>query len=452
MAAALHVIDGRPANGRRLILTGGNVSVGPRELNWNANSVERSRLSVYNGLLWAVIALSPFQDTFLQKTPLKLPAASLSFLPLMALFILAGIQRLLRRPLTISRPMLIMAVYAAVVCIANVVWVTNGEAVLYTQSLFARGLLAVLVLFAMFGINYRFTRWLRVAVYLGFFFTIVGIACDRLLGANAIVLLQNTPSFSGKPRGFCTEASTLSVQIVASGMLTAHFLTRPWQKWTVGILTAALLVLSNSKGGLISLLLCIVVLGVVKTRSSVLAKVGVSFVLLPLIYFGSLFIFSIFGALIEVNQTSTIATRLSMAVYALITLAHNPFGVGFTGFLPSIPRYLPQAMRFVQGLFPLPLAFVEVRGYLYPPQSEADCKTLFFDFLVFFGIPFAIVFFRFVGGLLRELFKIQCNWLFVGVLFSAMAMMTYYSTVNAWTLPLLFGISLGELKRAGTSP
>jgi hypothetical protein len=428
-------------------LSGGAAAVGPQRANWSANSGKNSGFSLYDGLVVAVIVLSPFQDTFLQNTPLRLTAASLAVLPLMALFFLTGARRLLQAPLTVSRSALIIAVYAGVVCAANLVWVDHGEAAVHSRSLVAYTLLTALTLFPVFGMDYRIGRGLRIAVYLAFGFTIVGIICGQLLGPNAISLLQTTPNLSGRPSGFSTEPGTLSVQIVAIGMLSAHFLAKRWKKWCIGALTCSLLIFSNSKGGLISLLMCAIVLGIAKSRSSLIAKIVLSAVLLPFVYFGSLFVLSLFGALIEGNQTSTIATRFSMVVYALITVAHNPFGVGFTGFLPSIPRYLPQAMNFVQNLFPFPLWFGEVKEYLYPPQEDADCKTLFFDFFVFFGIPFAIVFFRFVSGLLARLFRCQCDWLFVGVLFSVMAMITYYSSINAWTLPLLFGISLHEIKR-----
>ena len=99
----------------------------------------------------------------------------------------------------------------------------------------------------------------------------------------------------------------------------------------------------------------------------------------------------------------------------------------------------------------IPLWFGEVKEYLYPPQADADCKTFFFDFLVFFGIPFALVFFGFAGKLLTQLFRCQFYWLFVGVLLSVVALMTYYSTINAFTLPLLFGISLHEVRRLESS-
>jgi len=432
-------------------LSTGNAALGQFKFPTRAVSAEKLGIQIYEPLVWMALALCPFQDTILQYSPLKLTAAAFSFVPLICLFLLTAVQSWLRKPFTVNRKILILVVYCAVVCAANLFWIDNGEPTLHSQSLLPYTLLTSLVLFTIFGVNYRPSPWLRAAAYSAFLFTIMGIISGEVLGANAISFLQVTPSLSGRPHGFSTEPGTLSVQIVAIGMITAHFLSRKWQKWTIGVLTCVLLVYSSSKGGLISLMLCSVVLGIAKSRASLRSKVIIAVLLIPFLYVGSLFIVSIFGTLIEANQTTTIATRVSMTIYALITVVHHPFGVGFTGFLPSIPRYLPQAMQFVEGLFPIPLAFFEVREYLYPPQAQADCKTFFFDYLVFFGVPFAIVFFKFVGNLLSRLFRSGCDWLFVGVLFSVLALMTYYSTTYAWTLPILFGISLCEVKRSETS-
>lgn len=409
-------------------------------------------VSLSDMLLWMVVLLCPFQDTGLQNTALKLPAASLSFFPLVALFLLTCATRYLHHPFRVNRKGFLITTYVVLVCAVNLIGVNEGgDVVLHTASAFADCVLTGLIIFVIFGLHYRPTRGLRLAVYSAFALTIIGIVCSQALGSNAIPFLQTTPSLTDRPRGFSTEASTLSVQIVGIGMLAAHFLRRPWQKVSAGTLTCALLIFSSSKGGFISLMLCALVLAIARTRSSIWAKVVALVVVLPPIYFGSLLMLSRFGTLIEANETATIATRLSMVVFAFFTVAHNPLGVGFTGFLPSIPRYLPPAMRFIQRMFPFPLWFGEAKKFLDPPYTDADCKTFFLNYLTFFGIPFAIMYFRFFWNLLQQLMRLRLNWLFLGVLFSFVATMTYYSTINAFILPLLIGISVHEI-RATESP
>ena len=398
-------------------------------------------------LLWCMVALSPFQDTVLQKSALALIAASPAVFPLLGLLILHMARRFMRMDFSFRPFAVIAAGYATVLSLLHLVSLSHGVALLEWRSLRGSSILAILIFFAIFGVDYPNTRGLRLALYLAMAITAVGIVIGTVFGPNAVPLLQATPSLTGRPSGFSTEASTLSVQIVCVGTLAVHFCRRKWHKVSAAILTCALLVYSQSKGGLISLLLCVVVIAIVKTRSSLTMKVVAAVVVIPVLYAGSLLLISMFGTIIEANETSSIATRLSMAVFALIAVAHNPTGVGFTGFLPAIRHYLPNAMEIVQSWFPVPLAFVEVKSYLEPPYRDADCKTFFFNYLVFFGIPFAIVFFRFAFGLLRRLFNSGCDSIFVGLLFCLLSLMTYYSTMNAYTMPIFFGIALCEVKR-----
>ncbi len=401
-------------------------------------------------LTFLFIILIPFQDTALQNTPLKLFGASLSVLPLILLALLGILQWIYRSDGRIRRSWLIIGSYAVIIsAVYIVIYSSYGSAIPWKQSL-TYGLMSALLLFATFGIEYPAKKWVRLAIYISLFVTIIGITLYTFNPSDTSALLQATPNMSDRPRGFSTEPGELSVQIVVIGTLTAHFLKAAWQKWCVGLLTCALLIYSGSKGGLICLAICAVVLIFAKKGlgfSRVLLLLGLS----CLTYLSFILILSSFSAVMLVGATSTISTRLSMVGYAFIVIAHNPFGVGFSGFLPSLPQYLPEAMRYVQSIFPVPLTFVEVREYLYPPYPDADCKTFFFDYFVFFGVPFAVVFATFALRMLRILLRSGCDWLFVGTLFSFFAMLTYYSALNVYAIPLLFGISINETQRRKAS-
>jgi O-antigen ligase/polysaccharide polymerase Wzy-like membrane protein len=409
------------------------------------------RATVDEVLLWTMVVLSPLQDTALQSTPLKLVAASPAVFPLIALMALHMVRRILRMDYKFHRWTLIAAGYALLVSVAHLIAYSQGVLVLEWRALRGGSIFAILAFFVVFGLDLRNTRGLRIAAYTALCLTLVGIAIGAILGANAVPLLQSTPSLTGRPNGFSTESSTLSVQTVCTGTLTVHFLSKIWQKVGIGLLTCVLLVYSQSKGGLISLMLCITILAIIKTRSSLTIKIIAAFIVIPALYLGSLFLVSMFGSIIAENQTSSIATRLSMAIFSMITVAHNPLGIGFTGLLPAIREYLPRSMDLVQSWFPIPLAFVEVKSYLVPPYRDADCKTFFFNYFVFFGFPFAFVFFRFAFGLLRRLYLAGRDSLFVGALFCLTALLFYYSTMNAYTLPLLFGVALCEVRQRETA-
>jgi len=403
--------------------------------------------SVKDLLLWAIIVLCPLQDTILQKTPLKLFGASPAVLPLLALATIALFSNLFAPKLTFDRKILIGLVYVLLICAIHIVTFQPGLDPIQWRPLRSFGLMTALIVYLLTGVDYRNTRGLRISIYVALLITLIGVILGGILGPDAIKFLQVTPDISGRPRGFSTESSTLSVQIVCIGMLCSHYLKRTWLKIIVGAITAGLLIYSSSKGGLISLLLCVLILVLVRTRASLFYKLLIGFLLSPVLVAGALLVASKFSNLITLNQTTTIATRASMALFSGIVVLHNPLGVGFTGFYPAIPKYLYSAMWTIQSWFPFPLAFVEVKGYLAPPFKDADCKSFFLDFLVFFGVPFAILFFRFGFKLLQRLLAYRFFSLFVAVLFAFLALFTYYSSMNAYTVPLLIGIALYEARQ-----
>lgn len=397
-------------------------------------------------LLFLFIVLIPLQDTALRNTPLKEMVPSPAVIPLSLLFLLKISKWLFYTFPMVRRSVLCPTIYVTVVSISYVLLFGLSPAQFW-KPFVSYGLLSILYLFATFGIDYSADRVVRYAIYVAFAITVLGILTD-LNFSSGVSLLRATANSSGRPRGFSSESSSLSVQVVTTGMLSAHFLENNWKKWAVIVVTSLLLIYSDSKGGLIAFLLCFVILMITKMRRSWVAKIAFSLLLIPVTYVGSLLVISRFTNALEENQTATVATRLSMTVYALITVAHNPLGVGFAGFLPSIPKYLPDAMAFVERILPFPMFFTEVREYLYPPQANADCKTFFFDFLVFFGIPFALVFVRVVYRILHDLLDRNYSWMFMGVMFSVFALVTYYSSINLYSIPLMFGIALNEIGRA----
>lgn len=398
-------------------------------------------------LLFLFIALTPLQDTALAHTPLKGFAASPAVFPLTALFLLWTIQRSFHQPFRVPRLLLAAVIYAGIVCMWGLFAFPVAPFVA-EKALATHALQLGLLLFVVFGMRYSDRKTIQCGLLAAFSITLLGIVTDWNASAGvSFVRATQEAADAGKLRGFCTEASTLSVQIVTVGALCAHYLSRGLIRWAVGLGSCTLMLFSNSKGGLIAVLLCGLVWLTVQLRGPWLAKLALPCALVPALWLGSSAVLDQFGKIIDAGTSETIATRGSMAGYAIVTALHQPFGVGFSGFLPSIPKYLPPAEAFVQGLFPVPLAFAEVNSYLYPPQRDADCKTFLFDMVAFFGLPAGWVIVRFLWRHLRSLLRCRHSWLFIGTLFSAVAMSTYYSSMNVYSIPLLLGAGLWEAKQ-----
>jgi hypothetical protein len=102
-------------------------------------------------------------------------------------------------------------------------------------------------------------------------------------------------------------------------------------------------------------------------------------------------------------------------------------------------------MSAVQSYFPWPLNFDEVSLY----QTSADMvstKTFFFDQLIRFGFPFALAFCFVVGKILNCLVARKQMIIAIAILASAIAITTYIPTAGVFTISIVFGVALSEVR------
>ena len=405
--------------------------------------------------LFLFIALSPVQDFFLQGTPLRSVGASISFFPLLALafcsfaeWLQAGHFKLKRNHLFCLVYMLLTSVYGLLVFGTA----SHGENLLW------KGLTSfislALFLFGFAGINYRLSSALRPAIYAAFFLMLLGFcfSASNPFGLPSFLetsLLHWVPASGGRPRGLASEPSELSITVIALGLLSVYVTHGRIARIVFFAATIALLVASGSKGGILTLFICAIIFCLVKWHSRWYHVPILLFILLPL---GLFLVFLIPNLFPEesIASSGTIPTRASMILCSLITLLHHPFGVGFTGFLPAVTSYLPDAMSSIQSISPVPLYFGEVSEYLVS-SDMVSTKTFFFDQLMRFGLPFALGFVVIIVNTLRRLAAANQIVLFFAILACAISITTYMTTMGTYTVAILFGVAFGEINN-GTHP
>lgn len=392
-----------------------------------------------NVALFFLLALLPVQDSILQTTPLRNLGASLSFLPLVFLFTLWLVERCMLLQGKVQRSFLVVFLYAALLTgMYLLLWGTSFQGFSLVVKSLNLAVILGLYLFSAFGIRYVPSRWLWAGAMCGFALTLLASLAGPALDGSS--LLHATTNLDARPRGFATESSTFSVQAVISGLLAIFFARSRTTRILFSVVTIGLLVYSGSKGGLITLLLCAAIYGVARAGLSAGRLLLGAAVLVP----AGLFVFDLISQGFEndlISNGSSIATRATMTLFTALCLLHNPLGVGFSGFYPAMARYLPDAMSTVSGIFNVPLVFTEVSNYQYTMEN-ADCKTMFLDWSVYFGLPFILVFLLFFSRLFRRLYQSRQQTLLIGALFSAIALITYYSAMNAYSIPVLLGICL----------
>ncbi len=392
-----------------------------------------------NLLLFCLIVFLPLQDTVLQKTPLRNLGGSLSTFPLVLLGALWLLERGMKLDGRVQKRVAAAVLYALLLTAAYLLrWGSSFQETSLLVKSFNLAVIVGLYLFGVFGVDYTPSRWLWAGAMLGFGLTLFAALAGPALDGNG--LLHATINFDARPRGFATESSTFSVQAVISGLLAVYFAKRAGTRVLFAVVTVALLIHSGSKGGLITLLLCAALYGVARAGLSVGRLLLGAAVLVP----ASIFISGMISQGFDndlVSNGSSVATRATMTLFTAMCVLHNPLGVGFSGFYPAMARYLPEAMNTVTGFFNFPLVFTEVSNYQYTTEN-ADCKTLFLNWSVYFGLPFVCLFLCFFARLVRRLYLRREQTLLIGALFSAIALTTYYSSMNAYSIPVLLGVCL----------
>lgn len=401
--------------------------------------------------LW--IILIPFQDTSLQGTYLSFLGASLSFLPISILIFISFIETLLKGRFNIVA--FIAIIYVFLVSFAGLlvygIASHNENLLLKTFKLFILNALFIFpMLYIILNKKTDFIR-LKNVVRITFFLIILSVLVNDVLQIHFFTqseFLHYHENLNMRPRGFALESSTLGSLIVVMGLIYVHFVKGIREKVFVLTLTVVFLVFTASKGGLLALLLSLFIYYLLRLPKDTLRN--------PLyIVFGFLFIifaayFSVPKILEMINNdlynSTSIATRSTLALSTLIIMIHNPLGVGYGGFLPVLSSTIPDAMNLLNHIFAL--NFNEVSNYVNANSDTAiSTKTFLFDNIIYFGIPFllivVIVHYIFLKNMIRES---SAKYLTIALIFAIIALSTYNGGLGQYQYSLLYGVIINHVR------
>ena len=395
------------------------------------------------------IVLSSIQDFMLQGTPLRSLGASPCIFPLFALALLEGAKWLFSAKPRVSRSVQICFAYVVLTALYGllVFGVTS-----HGENLFWKGTTSFVSLLAFLyatQLDYSKTSVVRTAIYVALALVIVGFMFGNSNPLRLPAVLDNgvlhfMPLNDERPRGLATEPSELSMTAITIGLLAVYLTKSRARKVLLFLVIFGVLFASGSKGGILTLFICVMILSLMKWHSKWHQVLGLLFVLFPL---GLILIWLVPTLFPEESLalSGTIPTRFSMIICALMTVIHHPLGVGMTGFLPAVAKYLPNAMSTLESIFNVPLYFGEVSGYLESADAVGT-KTFFFDQLMRFGIPFAVAFIVFIVGLVKRLAARRETVLLTAILASTVAIMTYQPGTGNFAISIVFGLALRQAR------
>jgi hypothetical protein len=407
------------------------------------------RIKEFLMALW--IILIPFQDTGLQNLPIGFLGTSPSFIPLSLLIFIHFLEWVLgEQSLKVNKTVLFIVGY--VLTVSAVYLMISGlqshgtNLALKTMNL---SVLTFLFIYPAFFINYRDFPRIALYVKIAFFTTVLGVVLNDLFPADFVTragLIHARELTNWRPCGFTGEASYLSAMTISLGFLSAHFSRRTAMRMIVLVLTILVTFYSSSKGGWISILLVVPAVALIRTKM----HWGLRAVLLIItIIVGNYVVEELQAKFVgDIESTFSTATRSVLILTSIIIVVHNPFGVGFAGFLPAVDKYVPQAVTYLDRHFSTPLNFAEVLSYVGADTDRAiSTKTFLGDNLVFFGVPFLIAYVVFHYRLFSRLAGSRHVYLLAGALFCMLAISTYIPALGMYSIPLVYGVALNEIRR-----
>ncbi|WP_460235931.1 hypothetical protein [Bacillus cereus] len=177
---------------------------------------------------------------------------------------------------------------------------------------------------------------------------------------------------------------------------------------------------SHSKGFIIVALLTLVVLMVSKFKLSwrnVGVILGMSLLLVIGYYFMGSYIYS--GLMSDMEDYTSVATRLVSIINAMYISVMNPLGIGLGAILYYFPLYLPKSISFVDNIFMslynIKLNFIEVLAYEKTDQG-LGVKSGIFQWLIYGGIVYVIILIkqvRFTSNVVKNSFSLSYINVFV---------------------------------------
>ena len=399
-------------------------------------------------VLW--ILLIPFQNSGLRETPLGVLGASPAFIPLMALIFISGIEWCLNwKELKVNRNVLFIIAYVVII---NIVYLVLNGPVSHGTSLLTKtvnlSVLTFLSLFPVFFIRYD-QPTLGLVIQISFCIAVLGVVLCDIMKLNFLTtnpLIYYRESINMRPQGFCRESSQLSAMLIAMGLLSAYFSKTVWAKAAFLALTVSLVLFSASKGGFLSLSVVAIIVILLQMKSRPWLTVFLVPIGGAIVYFVYGFISLQFAG--NIAEYASITSRLDLAITSVITAIHNPFGVGFSGFLPAMDKYIPAASEFIQRMSGINMNFTEVISYVMSGSDEyIGTKTFLFDFLIFYGWPFLALYLWFNYKLFQHLRDSKNIILLAVLLYVFLAISTYKNPNVIYNISLAYGVIWYEVHR-----
>lgn len=379
----------------------------------------------------------PFENTILQASPLGFYGASLSIIPILLLIIYTLFIN------NLNKTYFYILVYACLIFIGSFFLFSeyNYEVVFY-QAL--KNLILHLtwffIFFYFYSCKYFSDRNIRNLFFLIIFIVLLSIFFRDFV--DNFKLLNFEEIRNSKYRGFTTEGSAFGFLVTSSILL--YGASKNLNIYLFLFLIMSVLLLIQSKGALVCFFISYFISLMMFSKRNLVKVFVLSCLMFLFLFFVVGFVSNLF--LSDIDEYTSLATRLTLITLGIKSIFFYPSGLGFSGYYPYFYNNGYDAISFVSESFPFALDFSEVKSYFVKNVTQnVSTKSFLFDSIIVYGVPFVIIFFKFIiSGLKFSIIDRASLYRTILILFLVLALTFYIPGYGSYISAVTLGIVLNK--------
>lgn len=409
-------------------------------INYRFGKIEYILLAIF-------ILCIPFQDFGLQETFLNYFGKNLSNLPLLGLFILM-IVKILFCPIISKDNIIYIKIYIYIICYSLIMilgYYNSTYILTYVYKLCSNMTILFFWCYSYLYIK-KYSDKIGRFIVSAYIVHIIGWILYDVLKINLSTMIRYSINLSERYTGFTSEASFFSFTTVILGLLSVYYIKKKILKKIILLLTIYLLILGGSKGALICIFISSIIFVMIYNRFSLSKKLIILLIVMLISSLG--FYYLILDSFIgDLEEYTSFATRASSILSSIIIIYNYPFGTGFGVFLPVYKEYLYTSFDILNNIIPyVSLSYLELSDWMSSNSgANMTIKSIIFQYLAYFGVPFIFMFFKYVLSIVKKLLYIKEYFLIFIFLF-VLTGITTFANFNYDSI-LVLGILVGCIEK-----
>lgn len=352
---------------------------------------------------------------------LRFFGANLSNIPLILLIGLSFInfllgERINKKDFIISFGIIIyIIIYSLLLTIS---FIDDNNIIFYLYKIFSNSIIFIFWLFVYVytkNHNKNIGKYIVVANVIH----IIGWFLSDILKINLghMIHYMNDADYS-RFHGFTLESSYFCFTAVILGILSTYYIKNKMIKIIFYLFIVIFVVFGGSKGTLVCILISLCFYIVLSKKYNLGVKL-IFLIGVILISFLGIYYILLDSFLLDLEESTSFASRFSSILSAFYILSDYPLGTGFGIFLPVYKVVIVKAFDLLNMYIPgIVLIYDEINNWITNENGEGlVIRSIIFQFIAYFGIPFLISFLYYIKYMIKNILYDEKNlWLFTFII------------------------------------